>query len=629
MTNAIITRNTEKNGIEIAFTAKPAQIVLDTLKNAGYRWHNVKKLWYAKANEKTENAAKSITDGANIETTTGNHGQSEKTALAPLFERLTYTEGTSPDECHAHTVGSRYTKGLTNKEIAATVKKHLSERFPECKFSATSSGWNSVNIYIKKSQFAKDSAELDAVLTYAKKYLASFNYDDSDGMTDYFDMNFCDFVSTYDFEQIEMTQETAEAVKQYRADVEKAEKERAEREAEEWEERQKQAELENIESEKREKENLAAVAEIEAAAVVRVYDESEKMETYANEARKACDLDDANNMIAEYGENKQLCRVVRSVKLPAVLLEKFKTLLMYDFSFLNGEGGTGTDDQRINSDSDLYRMSREDRETVKFYNICTAVICAETGETAFLINPEGYGYARYVYILDGSPMMPITKKELTAEEKEHKLQAQIIEDKSTAIIENSENISAENWQTSNEYREKMLDAVPALDVAVIQQIEIDDLKEWLYKERDRRNSLTAQKERLYDAIGEKITVCKIGETFGMVQTSSMMLDAVEICNYAQYSECLKLFVKLPKKRGLYSQTLTPSSCFIIVKGEFSYPETILFDVSVPKVFEMQGETHTTYTKKSKYHSCDRRQIQDIKKYAIENGFEILVDRSEA
>ena len=246
MTDAIITRNTEKNGIEITFATKPAQIVLDTLKNAGYRWHNAKKLWYAKANEKTENAAKSITDGANIETTTETTTKTKKPALAPLFERLTYTEGTSPDECHAHTVGSRYTKGLTNKEIAASVKKHLSERFPECKFSATSSH-NSIDIYIKKSQFAKDSAELDAVLTYAKKYIASYNYNDSDIMTDYFDVNFYDFVSTYDFEQIEMTEETAEAVKQYRADVEKAEKERAERKAKEWEERQKQMELERIE----------------------------------------------------------------------------------------------------------------------------------------------------------------------------------------------------------------------------------------------------------------------------------------------------------------------------------------------------------------------------------------------
>lgn len=186
MTDAIITRNTEKNGIEIAFTTKPAQIVLDTLKTAGYRWHNVKKLWYAKASEKAETAAKAITDGANVETTTESTPKAKKSALAPLFDRLTYTEGANPDECHAHTVGSRYTRGLTNKEIAATVKKHLSERFPECKFSATTGGYNSVNIDIKKSQFEKGSAELEAVKKYAILYLDSYNFDDSDSMTDYF-----------------------------------------------------------------------------------------------------------------------------------------------------------------------------------------------------------------------------------------------------------------------------------------------------------------------------------------------------------------------------------------------------------------------------------------------------------
>ena len=76
------------------------------------------------------------------------------------------------------------------------------------------------------------------------------------------------------------------------------------------------------------------------------------------------------------------------------------------------------------------------------------------------------------------------------------MQAKIIEDKSTEIIENSETLSAENWQTSDEYREKMLDAVPALDVAVIQQIEIDELKEWLYNERDRRKTLTKNRQIL-------------------------------------------------------------------------------------------------------------------------------------
>ena len=42
------TINPTFNGIEITFSGKPDRATLDTLKAAGYRWHNVKKLWYAK-----------------------------------------------------------------------------------------------------------------------------------------------------------------------------------------------------------------------------------------------------------------------------------------------------------------------------------------------------------------------------------------------------------------------------------------------------------------------------------------------------------------------------------------------------------------------------------------------------
>lgn len=45
---ATLTINKELNGIEINFDSKPAQAVIDTLKTNGFRWHNVKKLWYAK-----------------------------------------------------------------------------------------------------------------------------------------------------------------------------------------------------------------------------------------------------------------------------------------------------------------------------------------------------------------------------------------------------------------------------------------------------------------------------------------------------------------------------------------------------------------------------------------------------
>lgn len=44
-----VSYNQELNGIEITFTAKPDEKTRTELKNAGFRWHKVKKLWYAKS----------------------------------------------------------------------------------------------------------------------------------------------------------------------------------------------------------------------------------------------------------------------------------------------------------------------------------------------------------------------------------------------------------------------------------------------------------------------------------------------------------------------------------------------------------------------------------------------------
>lgn len=43
-----ITYNEEKNGIEVKFNTKPAQEAINDLKANGFRWHRVKKVWYAK-----------------------------------------------------------------------------------------------------------------------------------------------------------------------------------------------------------------------------------------------------------------------------------------------------------------------------------------------------------------------------------------------------------------------------------------------------------------------------------------------------------------------------------------------------------------------------------------------------
>lgn len=62
-TTAHWVRNAECKGIEIAFTDKPSNEVRESLKKAGYRWHNAKKVWYAKETESRVNVAIAVCGG--------------------------------------------------------------------------------------------------------------------------------------------------------------------------------------------------------------------------------------------------------------------------------------------------------------------------------------------------------------------------------------------------------------------------------------------------------------------------------------------------------------------------------------------------------------------------------------
>lgn len=63
-----VLRNEEKKGIELYFDTKPAREILEKLKEQKFRWHNVKKCWYAKENENTLKIANDISEGKEIGT---------------------------------------------------------------------------------------------------------------------------------------------------------------------------------------------------------------------------------------------------------------------------------------------------------------------------------------------------------------------------------------------------------------------------------------------------------------------------------------------------------------------------------------------------------------------------------
>ena len=55
-------KNNEKKGIEVYFESKPSSETIKKLKTNGWRWHSVKKCWYAKETEKNIDFVKTLTN---------------------------------------------------------------------------------------------------------------------------------------------------------------------------------------------------------------------------------------------------------------------------------------------------------------------------------------------------------------------------------------------------------------------------------------------------------------------------------------------------------------------------------------------------------------------------------------
>jgi len=97
---------------------KPGEAIINLLKESGFRWHNVKKLWYAKQNDVTIEIAKKLSDG-NTDNTRAESKSDSKNSVLPLWQRVKFTEGnTDTSEYNYNFVSSNYTPGMSTKEIA-------------------------------------------------------------------------------------------------------------------------------------------------------------------------------------------------------------------------------------------------------------------------------------------------------------------------------------------------------------------------------------------------------------------------------------------------------------------------------------------------------------------------------
>lgn len=600
-----ITLNTEKNGIELRFDTKPNTDVITAIKEAGFRWSGKQRMWYAKQNDETVALANQISKSE------GSFEYKQKTETNIDLWSLTRTEG----------IEDNYDKTrITNtKEIAANIRKHLRNRFSMCKWSVTSD-YNSIRVELLESSFSRNSEALKAIVNYAYTYAQSWNYDNSDSMTDYFDVNFYgvyknDIVS-YNYNQRECKPNETELEtdflakkSEFDAEQKKQEEERIKKGVEEYKIRQ--AEYKKAEVERQKK-----IHRIEKNAEIKTVDY-----TILNAILKANKDDNLNHTeIYDKKQCRETCQVSREVHFTTEVYALFEKQLMSDYSFFDGMGGSRTDDRRIQSSIDYDMMTEEERETVEWYNIdCVAIYC--DGELKLIVDPQGYNYARYVYVYDEQSQKVDTYHSdygISEEEHQHNIElAETIEDVSTEII--SQNEIKKTWQDEDFdlYKACMKEWIYAnkfkLNAGIVRAITIPELKTVMYKVLTEVDSIAEQFKNTNLEAGQRITIVKYSD-FGMMSVSKVTFHSYEIGQYAQYDNSVKMTFKPHRKKGLYYKWFYGD--VIIYNGWYDLPDTVLFDISYKE---------HCITQKSKWASFDRKQYDAILEYFAEQGLKPIIN----
>lgn len=614
-----ITLNNDKNGIELRFDQKPSLEVLEVIRGTGFRWSNKQKMWYAKQSKTTIAIANELakSEGFFI---LGEELNQEKNEICDLWV-LTRTEGIENhfEKYHIY----------DNKEIAAQIRKHLRERFPMCKWSVTKNGYDSIHVYLLSSPFAIDSEVVKAIVHYAYEFAQSFNYDNSDSMTDYFDVNFygvyeSDIASSYHYKQREANVAEYNVEQDFLAKKAAFEAEKREREEREFQERMAQMEVERAESAKREAERQRRHEIIESGAMVQD----------ANYFVLGCDTtntrkeDSVNGYADDCGgeyevkHHRENCKIARNVYFDSATYEMFANQLLDDYSFLAGMGGSATDDNRVNCDEDYQRMSKEERETVEWYNIeCVAIYCDNA--LKLVINPEGYNYARYVYFVDkesGIVKEYNSNKGISDEESEkNKSLAKSIEEVSANIIVTNNWHSTWNTEHFNEYKQLMKEWIYVNDfkfsVDVVRAISIPDLKTAMYRLLTEADGIQEQFSRAGLMGNQKITIVRMNE-FGGMSTTRGYFKSYTNTTYAQYDNAVKLVFRPERKRNDYYIHLYRD--VLIFDGWVEIPENLLWE-------DVKSNTPGCSIRRTKFLSCDKSQYNVILEYFKKNGIEPLIN----
>ena len=613
--NATMTMNNAKQGIEIRFNGKPDSSIIGSLKDNGFRWSPKQKMWYAKQSE-DRLAFVATLDGIEIEEISD---QPKASAEPEIFDLWTATR--------TENIGDNLTatKYQPLKEVAAIIRQHLRGRFPFCKWSVRSD-CHSIEIELKSSPFGKDSEENNAIVDYAEKYKESFNWNHSDYYSDYFDVRFYGHaIVDWQFVQTEYppAETISENFKTAKAAYEVAEEDRIARDYEEQERQRIEAQKEY---EERRKIEEVQIAQIEANAEITDLAECEQYfveNLLAPSLNKNDSMDEIEEAIKE-SSYREDCKISREVRLSAEDYKNFSNLLLDDFSFIAGTGGSATDDLRVGSMEDYSRMDAEERKTVKWYNInCVAVFCED--KLMLVIDPQGHSYARYMFVLDDSTTIDkshVEESGLSKEEYEKNLlAAEIIADVSINVI--TRHNLFDTWNNSDfpVYRREMTKEIIShnyrLDVGVVRAVDNENLKSILYRILTEPAPIASQFLDAGLVKGQKITL--ITNSSGFVTATKVTFDSFEIGKYAQYDNAVKLMCIPEGKRKLHYNWYYDK--IMILDGWHDFPRTLLWE-------ELPSSTGVTRVERTICLSFDPKQYDIVLEYFKSQGIRPLVNTAK-
>lgn len=443
--------NEEMNGIEVSFESKPSAATLDALKAAGFRWHRAKKIWYAKQTAERLTLAQELTEGATTAPAQATKAAAPvkynldnlggvKTAYGADFAKIIREDlkrrGVQGATVRANRSGYTDSITITLKATAddlASVEEYQ-KRFTFFDF-CNQANFHGVSVNGRqyytfdgmtdaeqRSLYNEYSAEKitrvyrlnnyhherkdcpEFTTAFYNKTVAAFrianqwNYDNSDRMTDYYDIGYFLYIDIKIADgttpRAEMTETERKAYEQEQADEAAA----------------RAAEMARIEAEQKEREEAAKKwREWESNAVAGIYNDASVEDLTDADALyitglaggigKEPTIDELLETITDHPTRaKQEAKITRKVIFTSPqAFEDFGKLLLCDFDFLAGKGGTATEDARLTDSEAYYKLTAEQREQIKFY-ITDAVAVYLGEELKLIIDPEGYNYARYAYI---------------------------------------------------------------------------------------------------------------------------------------------------------------------------------------------------------------------------------------